>query len=141
MMKPRKYRIVSLLASLTLIALLGGQAFACLFPAPPASMNMGNMGEGSAMACCEQHCRVETTPQAAQQACQQSHAAISQQQAFAKSPISFVTLKDLLTAGLYATHDPPASPMISSLFLITADALAPSGRTVALYLFTHSLLI
>ncbi len=93
------------------------------------------------MACCEQHCRVETTPRAAQQACEQSHAAISQHQALTKSSISFMTLKDLPNIGVYSTYDPFAPPVMSSLLLITADALAPPGHTVDLYLFTHSLLI
>jgi hypothetical protein len=134
-MRLARYRMMSLLAPLVLVFLFGGQAFACLSP------SLMDMREGRSMSCCEQHCRVETTPQAAQQACAQSHAAISHHQAIAGPSIVFMTLKDIPNVGMYSIHDPPAHPVILSLSLITADALAPPGRAVDLYLVTHSLLI
>jgi hypothetical protein len=134
-MRLARYRMMSLLAPLVLVFLCGGQAFACLSP------SLMDMRDGRSMACCKQHCRVETTPQAAQRACAQSHAAISHHQAIAGPSMAFMTLKDLPNVGMYSIHDPPTPSVQPSLSLITADALAPPGRTVDLYLVTHSLLI
>jgi hypothetical protein len=130
-------RLTYLLASSTLIVLLGDQAFACLFP------SLTEMIGGRPMACCSQRCRVDTTPQAAQQACEQSRTAISQHQVMAGPSTSVVKieLKDLPNTGLCSIHELPVSHPISDLFSTKADTLVPPDRTVDLYLFTHSLLI
>lgn len=137
MKKLLEYRLLFLPSFLTLLLLLGSQALACMVP------SMQAMAEGRSMACCSQHCRVETTPQAAQQACEQSRTAISQHQSIAGPSVSLVkiALKDLPNASLCSIHELPASHLISGLFSTKEYSPVPPYRTVKLYLFTRSLLI
>ncbi len=137
MKKLLEYRLLFLPSFLTLLLLLGSQALACMVP------SMQAMAEGRSMACCAEYCQMKTTPQAAQQACEQSRTAISQHQSIAGPSVSLVkiALKDLPNAGLCAIHELPVSRLIPGLFSTKEYSLAPPYRTVELYLFTRSLLI
>ena len=131
------YRAIHLSVFLVASLLLGGQAFACLSP------SMIEMREGRAMACCAEHCRVETTHQAAQQACQQSDQVLTQHEAISSqapalaldsanmppnSVLSFQTVQD------DDDHAEPKQPA-------RRDHPPQHPRTVAIYTLIHAYLI
>lgn len=133
----QKGKIIHTTLLLAILLLLSTQVLACLFPQPV------DLREGQAMACCVEHCRMETTPEAAQQACQQSRIATSQEQLVVGSSATMmkVAMKDLTDTGLDGWYDQAALNPFPKTHLLTNDLTATSPRSVDLYLFTRSLRI
>lgn len=130
-------RLTYLLAFFTLTFLLGGQAFACLLPSPT------EMRDGRSMACCADYCRMETTPQAAQQACEQSRTAISQHQVVAGPSTAVVKIfvTHLPDLGLGPPSDLPSGKLSQGLSTATGHSLPEPFHSVKLYLLIRTLLI
>ena len=137
MMRRLKHKIICLATCLAIILLLSNQAMSCIFPSMP------DMQEGRAMDCCAEHCRAQKTPQAAQQACEQSRTALSQNQPMAKlsTPVVKITFKDLSDAGLIWQQDGSVSNPVSRALPIASHRIAIPYPPVDLYILIHSLLI
>lgn len=72
-------RLIFSAVILTFSLMLGGKAIACF---APSTMEMGR---GKTLDCCMERCRMETTQEAAKQACEKSLLAFSQQEMRAHS--------------------------------------------------------
>ena len=120
MKSPFTHRVAYITAFLSLVLLLGSQPLACLIP------SLSEMGKGQAMECCTEHCRMDTTPQAAQEACQQSSQVFSQQETLS-SPLGITSLAFLkLPSDLGFLHISP-SPLLQ--FTPLLSSIAESGVT------------
>ena len=124
---------------LALVLLLSNQSLACFLPSPV------EMGEDGAMACCAEHCRFETSDQAAQKACEQSRQAPRQHEVLsglsAAPVLEMVKLLPYPGSVLpidFAFHDP-----IHSHSPQHVNELGFSKRflSVEIYTLIHSLLI
>jgi hypothetical protein len=124
---------VFLIASL----LLSSQTFACLLPSPV------EMRKDRSMACCTEHCRVETTAQVAQKACEQSQTAFSQDEAMAGPPSAMgkISIKDLHDIGLFSKLESWTSFPIPRACPASTYGTITSHQSVDLYILTRSLLI
>lgn len=117
---------------LTFSLMLSGKAIACF---APSAMEMG---QGKAMDCCMESCRMETTQEAAKKACEESRLAFSQQETFS-SPNKIcehsaeIVLSDFNPLALFSSplfepadridrgqYDPPIQGHASSVPIYTA---------------------
>lgn len=132
-----KRKTIYLVMCLAIVLLLGNQALACIFPSMP------EMQGGRSMACCADYCRMETTPQAAQQACEQSRTAISQNQVVAGPSTAVVKIfvAHLPDLGLGPPSDFLLDKLIPGLSTATGHSLPEPFRSVKLYLLIRTLLI
>lgn len=94
------------------------------------------------MACCVNHCRMETTPEAAQKACEQSRASLIPNQVISPS-VPFdgkILVKDLPDAHSFF-HPLPVKNDLPPSFTSRPRSLQPPLQSDSLYLLTRSLLI
>lgn len=136
MKKSTRHRHGILFLLLAVSLFLGNKVLACVLPA----MDPMNMDETQAMSCCEDQCRQETTPEEAQNACDQSHAVSIQQDMVHAGALSVLSLKYLpyATFSLFAApppwgalarssvprvHSPPDSSYASHRYILTQSFL------------------
>ena len=117
--------------------LLSGQALACLSP------SMLEMREDRSMACCAEHCRFETSDQAAQKACEQSRQAGSQDEPLLNQPNPYVSTmgKSLLDSGPLLPMDLATRNQIHSTLQIKEHDLSKRFISVEIYTLNRSFLI
>ena len=131
------YRVFFLSALLASILLSGSQAIACFVP------SMVEMSEGHAMTCCTDYCRMETTHEAAKNACDESRQVFSSVEILASPSAAHVltavkSLPDLgLIQALYPTDLDTRYPSPQA----SEDGLPKRYRSVEIYTLIHSLLI
>lgn len=132
-----KRKTIYVVMCLAIVLLLGNQALACIFP------SMQEMQDGRSMACCADYCRMETTPQAAQQACEQSRTAISQHQVVAgpSTAVVKISVTHLPDLGLGPPSDLPSGKLSQGLSTATGHGLPEPFHSVKLYLLIRTLLI
>ena len=137
MKSPFTNRVVYLFASLVFVLLLGNQSLACLIP------SLSEMGKGQAMECCTEHCRMDTTPRAAQEACQQSSQVFSQQETLSSpSGVSFLTifksLPDFCFQHIFQSSLLESVPLLPKA---VERGFRHRFQTVEIYTLIHSFLI
>jgi hypothetical protein len=125
-----------LIVAVALVVLLANQALACLAPSPM------EMGDGRAMDCCTESCRMDPTPEAAKQACQQSRVATGQEQLLAGSAIMVIkaAMKEVVNTELPIWNDHVVTNSLPTS-QASDDTDPASCRTVDRYLLTRSLRI
>ena len=137
MKNPFQSRAIHLPALLIASLLLSGQALACLSP------SMMEMRESRSMACCAEHCRFETTEQAAQKACEQSRQGLTQHEVLSSPSASplLETVKSLPDSGLFLPVDFTACNLIHSTLQIKKHDHSKRFISVNIYTFVRSFLI
>ena len=137
MKSPFTHRVAYLAASLSFVLLLGSQSLACLIP------SLSEMGKGEAMECCTEHCRMETTPQAAQEACQKSSQVFSQQETLSSpsGTASLTFLKSLLDFGFQHIFQPPLLKSTPHLSNVVERGFHSRYLTVEIFTLNQSFLI
>ncbi len=137
MKKPFRYWVAYFLVTFMLVTLVGGQAFACLIPSPM------EIREDRAMACCTEYCRMETTEEAAREACQLSRTVTGQEEVMTQSSITVTKtgMEEQTDTGLYGWVEQAVLNPLPKTYFVTHDVAAASWRPVDLYLLTHSLRI
>ena len=135
---PSGCKVVFLPTLLAFTLLLSSSSVACF---PPS---LAEMSKGRAMDCCTKHCRMETTPRAAQEACQQTSQAFNQQETIS-SPSgipALTTLKPLPDLGFHQKiNSTLLEPIHHSHNIIVERGPHGRYRTVEIYTFAHSFLI
>ncbi len=132
-----RYKVVFLPTFLMFLLLVGDQTMACLFP------SLSEMGQGKAMDCCTKHCRMDTTPQAAQEACQESSQVFSQQDTIS-NPIgasSLTIFKSLSDFDFQAMFHPPALETLHLLPKVLEHRFQYRYKTVEIFNLNQTFLI
>jgi hypothetical protein len=137
MNKVLRFRLMSALASFGLVFLLTAQAFPCLLPSPV------EMSQGRAMACCADHCRMETTPEAAQKACEQSRQAFLQHEVYSNASLAspHEMVKLLPDSGTPRHEELKVPNSIRPPAQVKRHVLSKKFTSVKIYTFVHSFLI
>jgi hypothetical protein len=137
MKSTQRCRTINLVICVVLVLLLSNQALACFSPSPV------EMGKGQAMACCVEHCRMETTPQAAKQVCEQSHIALTQPLVLARSvaPVVNFYVQDLPDSGLFLPTEPFSQEETQGTYSASEYTLSKFHQSIKLFILNHSLLI
>ncbi len=124
------YRSIFFAVLLAFSLMLSGKAIACF---APSAMEMG---QGKAMDCCLERCRMETTPAAAKKACEESRLAFSQQDFSSPNkmcdPSAEIVFSDFNPLALFSSplfepndrinplaHDPPIKRHAANLPIYT----------------------
>ena len=133
----RWYKVICLIAFLTTSFAMGGQALACIFP------SFTEMSKGRSMACCTEHCRMDTTPQAAQEACQKSFQVFNQQETLSSpsGTASLTFLKSLTDLGFQHIFPPPLLKSIPHLSNVVERGFHSRYQTVEIFTLNQSFLI
>ncbi|HEX9756611.1 MAG TPA: hypothetical protein VGB26_02270 [Nitrospiria bacterium] len=134
---PPTVRVVAFLAFITFVFLSSQPTLACLLP------SHSKMSEGKSMACCEEHCRMDTTPQVAKQNCNQSLIAFSTHPVLTGS-ISYginYYVDDPSDLGHILKNEPFPEENPLRVFSSREIDSPKYNRPVKLYIVTRSLLI
>jgi len=137
MKSPFTHRVAYFSASLSFVLLLGSQSMACLIP------SLSEMGKGQAMECCTEHCRMETTPQAAKEACQKSSQVFSQQETLSSpsGTASLTFLKLPSDLGFQHIFQPLLLKFTPHLSNVVECGFYSRYRTVEIFTLNQSFLI
>ncbi len=124
------YQVLVWTVVLSLGVAMGGKAFAC---SDPSAMEMG---QGHAMDCCEERCRMETTHEAAKKACESSRSAFSTRDSLFSSKSDCVQIAEwiLSVPDTRSLFYPPLSDPDDQFFgLLFPHLISRHHSTVPLY--------